>query len=92
MFIVWNDPQSAKGVGYGNWSYFEQIGEVNQCKISLIVKLMKFGIIWDTASCWLVNIYQRFGSTTFFWNVGNYASGNSDHIPEALNLQVDRRL
>jgi len=83
MYIVWSDPQSAKEGGYDNWSFFEQIGEVNQCRICLIVELVKTGVIWDTASCWLVNSCQHFWSTTFFWDVSNYASGNSETSQKA---------
>ena len=88
MFVVWIDPQIAKEVVYGNWSFFEQIGEVNQCKICPIMELMKTHVIWDTASCWLVNNYQNFGSTTFFWDVSNYAPGNSETSQKAWILKL----
>jgi len=54
-----------------------------KCEICLIVELMMTGVIWDIESCWLVNSCQHFGSTTFFWDVSNYAPSNSETSQKA---------
>jgi len=80
----------------GGWMWQVKLLRTNWRSLSmqnlLIVKLMKIGVIWDTASCWLVSNYERFGSNTFFWDISNYVTGNSETSQKALNLQVDQRL